>query len=240
MKNLRYWLGFGIIGLMLLNIPSISAAGEVWGFEENDKLYYYIQSKEGDTVLVKGSFNVVINDITDGDVTLTVDSSFEGQDAIDYRDNIEGDDILYTGTDISFWGIKTFTGSSSVIFYSDVGLESGASNWDSFFDFIQLFVDADDSLTMTRTVSETGYTVKIEDNDSSYEFYEQREYSSTGILQKVNLYDIDNDGVKSTFTLEKSLLPLPYPNLYVYIAGGAAAVILILVVSLCCCKKKKK
>ncbi|WP_457557696.1 hypothetical protein [Candidatus Harpocratesius sp.] len=239
MKKIVLWVGFGIIGILLLNIPSIAAAGEVWGFKENDKIYYYIESKEDSTLLVKGSFNVVINDITDGDVTLTVESSFEGQDAIDYRDNMEVEDELYTGTSIAFWGIKSFIGSTSVIFYSDVGLESAATDWDNIFDFIQIMADATENITFTRTVSETGYTIKLEDNSSSYEYFEEREYSTDGNLLKLNIRSVDNDGVVSTFKLEKSLLPLPYPNLYVYIAGGAAVIVLIIFFAVCCKKKKK-
>lgn len=124
-------------------------------------------------------------------------------------------------------------------FYSDKGLESAATDWDSIFDLIQIMADAAVNITFTRTVSETGYTIKLEDNGSSYEYFEEREYSTDGNLLKLNIRSVDTDGVVSTFKLEKSLLPLPYPNLYVYIAGGAAVVVLIIFFAVCCKKKKK-
>ena len=228
----------GILGLLALNIPGISAAGEVWGFEEGDTLYYYLTNKEDDTVLAKGSFNIVIDDITDGDVTLTVETSFEGQDAIEYRDNMEVDDQLYTGTSIWFYGLLSFGIPTSVILYSDVGLEAAATDWDAFFDFIQIFVDLNENSTMTRTLSETGYEVSIVDSGSDYDYYEKREYSTDGNLKSLDYRFTTTDGETTTCQVEKSLLPFPYPNLYVYIAGGAVALIFILILSVCCKKKK--
>ena len=228
----------GILGLLALNIPGISAAGEVWGFAEGDKLYYYLTTKEDATVLAQGSFNVMIDDITTGDVRLTVETSFVGQDAIEYRDNMEVDDQLYTGTSITFYGLMSFFSSSSVIFYSDVGLEAAATDWNAFFDFIQLFVDLDDNMTMTRTLSETGYEVSILDSGSDYEYYEKREYSTDGNLKMLNYRLINTDGEATTCKVEKSLLPFPYPNLYVYIAGGAVGLVVILILCVCCKKKK--
>ncbi|MHA1672283.1 MAG: hypothetical protein ACTSYI_01520 [Promethearchaeota archaeon] len=230
----------GILGLLALNIPGISAAGEVWGFEEGDTLYYYLTNKEDDTVLAQGSFNVVIDDITNGDVTLTVETSFEGSDAIVYRDNMEVDDEVYLGTSIYMYGLLSFTFLSSVIFYSDVGLEAAATDWNGFFDIVQLFVDLDENMTMTRTLSETGYEINIadSDSDSEYEYYEKREYSTDGNLKSLDYRLITSDGDTTTCKVEKSLLPFPYPNLYVYAAGGAVGLILIVILS-CCCKKKK-
>ncbi len=229
MKNKNYGISFAMVFIICFSFfTPVLAADYVWPVEEGDSLLYAINSTEGDKILAKGTCKITIDKITAGTPTITVDTDLTGEDSIDYRDAMETEenDFLLSYIAIPHMGS---------IIYSDEYWGNVATNWDTYLDILEL-IAAVSNTTFTRDISETHYEYRWINNATNAEEYAYAKYSEDGILQKYNYYEIDNDGIKSEFLVEKQFLPY-FTNLYLY--GGAGAVVLLIVIISICGKKKK-
>ncbi|MHA1473760.1 MAG: hypothetical protein ACTSQ5_01095 [Promethearchaeota archaeon] len=229
MKNKNYGISFAMVFIICFSFfTPVLAADYVWPVEEGDSLLYTINSTEGEKTLAKGTCKIIIDKITAGTPTITVDTDLTGEDSIDYRDAMETEekDILFSYISIAHLGS---------IIYSEDYWGNVATNWDNMLDLYELISTIINS-TFTRDISETHYEYRWINNITNTEGYGYAKYTEDGILLKSIFYDIDSDGIKTEIVVEKQFLPY-FTNLYLY--GGAGAVVLLIVIISICAKKKK-
>lgn len=247
MMKKSHLIAIFFLGIIIFStsLAGVMAADE-WGVEEDKKLYYWLDMKEADTdgtkIIAQGMVTITVENIDSPtlDITLTIETSFKGEQAIDFRDDIEVEDTVYTGTAVNIAHVvDSFNLAVSVLLTLET-LDSAATIWDGILDFIEAIVSLDENMTMTRDMTETSFKYNVLDSETEEEWDCVAKYSDTGILQSLKWYRIDVDGMKTSFTFEKKLIPLNFPDLYFYIGGGVVVVVLLIVVIACCARKKRR
>lgn len=228
----------GIVYMLMvlcINIPLIQAA-QGWPFDEGDSLLYWFEATEDANLTAQGTLKIIVGDIATNSIEITVECEFTGSDASYWEDQLEVDEYEYVAFNLI--PIEFSIDEAYYIFNED-SFSEFESLWEDYIDLITaILAGMSSTATVEGDIDDNGYTITFEDEPTNYLSVSTTRYDNNGILQSYHFSE-DDDGDEMTVSIEKKLIPLPYKDLYIFIAGGGV-ILLLTVIIICAASKKKK